>query len=43
MKELKDAFVREVEIGMPIFSSEDAREGVKAQKEKRKPDFPGKY
>lgn len=43
MKELKEAFIREVEIGMPIFSSEDAREGVKAQKEKRKPDFPGKY
>jgi enoyl-CoA hydratase len=43
MKELKDAFIREVEIGIPIFSSQDAREGVKAQKEKRKPDFPGKY
>jgi enoyl-CoA hydratase len=43
MKELKEAFLREVEIGMPIFASQDAREGVKAQKEKRKPDFPGKY
>jgi len=43
MRELKDLFIREVEIGMPIFSSEDAREGVRAQKEKRRPDFPGKY
>lgn len=38
-----DAFRREVEIGLPIFGSEDAREGIRAQKEKRKPDFPGKY
>ena len=43
MMQMKDAFTREVEIGMPIFGSEDAREGVKAQREKRKPDFPGKY
>jgi enoyl-CoA hydratase/carnithine racemase len=28
---------------MPIFASQDAREGVRAQKEKRKPDFPGTY
>jgi enoyl-CoA hydratase len=43
MAELSKYFNLEVEIGMPIFGSEDAREGVKAQKEKRKPDFPGKY
>jgi len=29
----------EVSIGAPIFTSDDAREGVRAQKEKRKPDF----
>lgn len=39
----KEAFAREMEIGMPIFSSLDAREGILAQKEKRKPNFPGKY
>lgn len=38
-----EAFKRELEIGLPIFSSLDAREGIRAQKEKRKPDFPGKY
>ncbi len=38
-----EAFQRELEIGMPVFGSEDAREGILAQKEKRKPDFPGKY
>jgi enoyl-CoA hydratase len=38
-----DAFRREMEIGVPIFGSEDAREGIRAQKEKRKPNFPGKY
>jgi len=43
MRELKEMFTREVEIGMPIFSSEDAREGVRAQKEKRKPDFKAKF
>ena len=37
-----EAFQREVAIGSPIFGSEDAREGVRAQREKRKPDFPGK-
>jgi len=35
-----DAFGKELEIGMPIFSSADAREGIRAQKEKRKPEFP---
>jgi enoyl-CoA hydratase/carnithine racemase len=43
MREFKDVFIKEVEIGMPIFASEDAREGVRAQKEKRKPNFPGKF
>ncbi|MCX5843232.1 MAG: hypothetical protein NT022_05715 [Deltaproteobacteria bacterium] len=38
-----DAFKREMEIGVPIFGSEDAREGIRAQKERRKPNFPGKY
>jgi enoyl-CoA hydratase len=38
-----DAFKREIEIGMPVFGSQDAREGIRAQKEKRKPNFPGKY
>lgn len=37
------AFTREMEIGMPIFASADAREGVSAQFEKRSPNFPGKY
>jgi enoyl-CoA hydratase len=38
-----EAFKKELEIGLPIFASQDAREGVRAQKEKRKPNFPGKY
>jgi enoyl-CoA hydratase len=38
-----EAFARELEIGLPVFASQDAREGVSAQKEKRKPNFPGKY
>lgn len=38
-----DAFKKELEIGLPVFASLDAREGVRAQKEKRKPSFPGKY
>jgi hypothetical protein len=38
-----DAFNKELEIGMPVFSSLDAREGIKAMKERRKPNFPGKY
>jgi enoyl-CoA hydratase len=36
---LEDAMKKEMEIGMPIFMSEEAREGVRAQKEKRKPRF----
>jgi enoyl-CoA hydratase/carnithine racemase len=38
-----DAFKRELEIGMPVFGSKDAREGILAQKEKRKPNFPGRF
>ncbi|MEA2102626.1 MAG: enoyl-CoA hydratase/isomerase family protein [Thermodesulfobacteriota bacterium] len=41
--DLKEAFRREVEIGAPIFGSKDAREGVMAQREKRKPEFPGEF
>jgi len=37
------AFDREVEIGLPVFGSQDAREGILAQREKREPNFPGKY
>jgi enoyl-CoA hydratase len=37
------AFQRELEIGTPIFASADAREGIMAQREKRKPNFPGTY
>lgn len=36
---LQKAFETEIQIGAPIFMSDDAREGVKAQKEKRKPEF----
>ena len=35
----EEAFARELEIGLPIFSGKDAREGIRAMKEKRKPDF----
>ena len=38
-----EAFKKEIDIGMPVFGSLDAREGILAQKEKRTPDFPGKY
>jgi enoyl-CoA hydratase len=36
---LEKAFAIEIETGLPIFMSDDAREGVRAQKEKRKPEF----
>ncbi len=36
---LEDAMKMEMKIGMPIFMSDEAREGVRAQKEKRKPRF----
>lgn len=39
----EQAFVREMEIGVPIFAGADAREGVTAQQEKRLANFPGKY
>jgi len=37
-----DALKQELEIGQPIFATEDAREGPRAFKEKRKPKFEGK-
>jgi enoyl-CoA hydratase len=36
---LGEAFAKELEIGLPIFVSDDVREGIRAQKEKRKPNF----
>ncbi len=41
-QDFDQAMQRELEIGMPIFSSEDAREGVKAFREKRKAEFKGR-
>ena len=35
----EDGLVRELEIGWPVFASEDAREGPRAFAEKRVPDF----
>jgi enoyl-CoA hydratase len=40
--DIETAMNKELEIGMPIFVSADAREGVRAFKEKRKADFKGK-
>jgi enoyl-CoA hydratase len=37
-----DGLARELEIGWPVFSSEDAKEGPRAFSEKRKPQFKGK-
>lgn len=39
---LQEGLAREVEIALPVFMSEDAREGPRAFKEKRKPVFQGK-
>ena len=40
--DLADAMNKELEIGLPIFSSEDSKEGVRAFKEKRKAEYKGK-
>jgi len=39
---LKEGLAKELEIGIPVFLSEDAKEGPKAFKEKRDPQFKGK-
>lgn len=38
----REALARELEIGTPIFQTEDAREGPRAFLEKRKPEFKGR-
>jgi enoyl-CoA hydratase len=38
----KEALARELEIGWPILSTEDAKEGPRAFAEKRRPEFKGK-
>ena len=38
----KEALAKELEIGWPILATEDAKEGPRAFKEKRKPVFRGR-
>jgi enoyl-CoA hydratase len=37
-----DAYTRELELGMEVMASQDAREGPRAFLDKREPDFTGR-